>query len=386
MENFDPATQAVRGSLTTCYNPRMAKGHTSQWWKDHPEARQKLSDAKKGNTCGGGYKRTPETRARLSESVRAAFRAKREAGEPIGRPISLTQIESTCRVCHKTYIHRDDETGQFCSIPCRSLGILLRGSSYRKKALKFLEHICQRCGIELTEEGQIIVHHVDENRLNHAIENLQITCIPCHNKLHYGQARDARLFYGNRAIQRGVREILKGLKLDLSDKNLHATPQRVSRMFLEMFEGLYRQDEVGEILATTFPSEYEGIITHSGMLVFSMCPHHLLPVEYRVSLAYIATKTVGLSKLPRVVELMAKRPILQETLTREIAHALERHLTATAVLVRIRGKHSCMRIRGVKAIDDVVTTSTVLGAFRTVPEARAEALQLIRGGDNGVWD
>lgn len=181
-------------------------------------------------------------------------------------------------------------------------------------------------------------------------------------------------------VQQGVMLILEGLGLDLGDANLKDTPARVTRMFNEMFCGLWQTAEVESLLRKTFPSTYRGIIVHSGIHVFSMCPHHLLPVEYDIAVAYVAEYTVGLSKLPRVIELLAKRPILQETLTEEIADALEKHLYATGVVVVVKGKHSCMRVRGVRTLSDVVTTSSLRGLFNGDSSARAEALSLIHNG------
>lgn len=178
-------------------------------------------------------------------------------------------------------------------------------------------------------------------------------------------------------IEMSVRDMLIALGLDINDLNLLDTPRRVSKMYLEAFDGLVSVDSVKDILSITFPSKYEGIIVHDNMIVFSFCPHHLLPVEYNVSLAYISDKTVGLSKIPRAVELLAKRPILQETYTHEITEALVNHLDAKAALVIVKGKHSCMRIRGVRTLSDTVVTSDVKGIFKTDSAARAEAIQLL---------
>lgn len=180
---------------------------------------------------------------------------------------------------------------------------------------------------------------------------------------------------GQNAIKEGVRLILTGLGLDLDDDNIKETPDRVSKMYGEMFLGGF--GDVEQILSKTFPSSYSGILVHKNLLVFSACPHHLLPVEYEISLAYIAEKVVGLSKVPRAVEVLAKRLVLQETLTEDIATALEKYIGATAVLVIVKGQHACMRIRGVRTLTDQVVTSSIKGIFEKEPAARAEALALL---------
>src|SRR5207302_1438173 len=112
------------------------------------------------------------------------------------------------------------------------------------------------------------------------------------------------------------------LDLDIYDANFKDTPSRVARMYCEVFDGVWGLDKVEKLLCTTFPSNYKGIIIHNSILAFGFCPHHLLPVQYNISLGYISDKTVGLSKIPRAVELLAKRPVLQETFTHEISDML----------------------------------------------------------------
>ncbi len=174
-----------------------------------------------------------------------------------------------------------------------------------------------------------------------------------------------------------IKNLLLALGLDVHDANFKDTPKRVAKMYLEVFDGVQGLARVEDILSTTFPSNYKGIIIHKNILAFGFCPHHLLPVEYSVSLGYIAEKTVGLSKIPRAVELLAKRPVLQETFTHEISDMLVQHLNAKGVIVVVQGKHSCMRIRGVRTLSDVVITSDIKGVFENSPAARAEAMQLL---------
>jgi len=183
-------------------------------------------------------------------------------------------------------------------------------------------------------------------------------------------------------LEVAIREILLTLGINPEkDENFKDTPQRVARMYLEVFSGEGNGDRVKEILSTVFPTAYSGILTHNNILAFSFCPHHILPVEYNVSLGYISHRTVGLSKIPRVVELLAKRPVLQETFTHEIADVIEEHLEAKGVVVIVRGRHSCMRIRGVRTLTDVVVTSEVKGIFKEDFAARAEVMRLLDEGN-----
>lgn len=182
------------------------------------------------------------------------------------------------------------------------------------------------------------------------------------------------------AIEAAVAQILLALRVSPTDENFKGTPGRVARMYLEMFAGVNDIDKgaIEAILSMRFPSNYSGIVVHNDLLVFSMCPHHLLSVEYSISLAYISPITVGLSKIPRVVELLAKRPVLQETLTEDIAIVINTYLNATGVIVVVRGKHSCMRTRGVRTLSDVVVTSSLKGLFHSDPAAKAEVFQLLQ--------
>lgn len=180
-------------------------------------------------------------------------------------------------------------------------------------------------------------------------------------------------------ISEAVSTILRALCLDTEDPNFRGTPERVAKMYLEVFDGVGNHEQVKDILSTVFPSKYSGILIHNNMLAFSFCPHHLLPVEYDISLGYISDKTVGLSKIPRAVELLARRPVLQETFTHEIADMLEEHLEAKGVIVVVKGKHACMRIRGVRTLSDVVVTSDIKGIFKEDFAARAEVMRLLDG-------
>jgi len=184
-------------------------------------------------------------------------------------------------------------------------------------------------------------------------------------------------------IEKGMHYILRGLAndygLDLTDVNFKDTPKRVSKMYAEIFAGIKNTDkQVDSILNSSFPSTSEGMIIAKNIRAYSICPHHFLPVDYVVDIGYIPNgKVIGLSKLSRLVELLAKRPILQENLTEEIVNYLQK-LDILGVMVIIRGQHYCMKMRGVKQQNSEIITSAVRGNFKDNEKTRKEFLDLIR--------
>lgn len=180
----------------------------------------------------------------------------------------------------------------------------------------------------------------------------------------------SRKIINQRLIEQGVRLILKGINADLDDRNYKGTPKRVARMYKEIFSPPQNN-------LRTFEEHHEHMVILRGHRIFGMCPHHLLPVEMRVSIGYIPGKRVlGLSKLARCVEEHLTEPILQEALTDRIAGTLQDRLEPLGVAVVIVGVHGCMRYRGVRTTGDVLTSS-VSGVFRNVPSAKEEFLRLI---------
>ena len=163
------------------------------------------------------------------------------------------------------------------------------------------------------------------------------------------------------------------------DSHFRDTPARVGRAFAEMFDGLFDNGAgVKQLLCRTFPAKSEEMITMGPIKVFSICPHHFLPVEMKVWLAYIPhRKVLGLSKLARLAELLAKKPALQEDTTVEIAQKLQEGLKPKGVACLIKGRHFCMVMRGAR--QDVWTiTSSLQGAFLKDRETRAEFLDSVR--------
>jgi GTP cyclohydrolase I len=179
-------------------------------------------------------------------------------------------------------------------------------------------------------------------------------------------------------IRRAVREILLAVGEDPEREGLRETPDRVARMYAEIFEGLHQDPR--RHLKTMFTQKYDEILLVKDIRLVSFCEHHLLPVVGKAHIAYIPNgKVIGLSKIPRVVDVLAKRPQMQERLTEEVADLLMKELDARGVAVVIEASHSCMTIRGVAKPDSTFVTSAMRGAFREKPATRSELMSLIFG-------
>lgn len=179
-------------------------------------------------------------------------------------------------------------------------------------------------------------------------------------------------------IRRAVREILLAVGEDPDREGLRDTPDRVARMYTEVFQGL-RQDPRAH-LAKLFTQKYDEMVLIKDIRVVSFCEHHLLPVVGRAHVAYVPNgKVVGLSKIPRVIDVLAKRPQMQERLTEELADLLMRELDAKGVAVVIEASHSCMTIRGVSKPDGTFVTSAMRGVFKERLATRSEVMSLIFG-------
>jgi GTP cyclohydrolase I len=179
-------------------------------------------------------------------------------------------------------------------------------------------------------------------------------------------------------LRAAVREILLAVGEDPDREGLRDTPDRVARMYEEMFAGL-RKDPC-EPLQKTFREKYDEMVLVKGIGFESLCEHHLLPFIGRAHVAYLPNgRIVGLSKLARVVEILARRPQVQERMTEDLAELIMQQLDARGVGVVLEASHTCMTIRGVRKADSVCTTSAVRGVFKTNQSTRAELMALIHG-------
>ena len=182
-------------------------------------------------------------------------------------------------------------------------------------------------------------------------------------------------------VAKKVAELLTVLGVDLDDENYEETPERFGSYLQDAF-GYKIENDLRKWKKSVFPTSYEGMITQTGIWANSMCPHHLLPVEYKINLAYIPSgNVIGLSKLARIGIACAKTPTLQEDFAVNIADSLEVVLKTENVAVLVSGVHSCMTIRGVAAHDSKTTTSIFRGDFYRDLNTRNEFLSLVRMAD-----
>ena len=178
-------------------------------------------------------------------------------------------------------------------------------------------------------------------------------------------------------IRHAVREILLAVGEDPDREGLRETPDRVARMYVELFGGLHRSP--AEHLQRCFTQEYDEIVLVKEISFASLCEHHLLPFIGTAHVGYLPDgKIVGLSKLPRVVDEVARRPQVQERMTEEIADLVMQELDARGVAVVVEAMHTCMAIRGVKKSNSICITSAMRGRFKENQSTRAEVLSLIR--------
>ncbi len=182
-------------------------------------------------------------------------------------------------------------------------------------------------------------------------------------------------------IRRAVREILLAVGENPDREGLVETPDRVARMYAEVFQGLHQDPRIH--LTKAFTQKYDEMVLIKDIRFVSFCEHHLLPVIGNAHVAYIPNgKVVGLSKIPRVVDVLSKRPQMQERLTEQLADLLVKELDARGVAVVIEASHSCMTIRGVNKPNASFVTSAVRGAFKERSATRSEVMSLIFGAKN----
>jgi GTP cyclohydrolase I len=180
-------------------------------------------------------------------------------------------------------------------------------------------------------------------------------------------------------IRKAVREILIAVGENPDREGLLETPDRVARMYAEIFGGLHNDPAIH--LQKTFTQKHDEMVLVKDIEFASCCEHHLMPFTGKAHIAYLPNgRIVGLSKLARVVDAVAKRPQVQERMTEEIADLIMKHLKARGVGVIIEADHSCMSIRGVRKPGAMTITSSMRGGFLDHPPTRAEMMSLVFGG------
>ena len=187
---------------------------------------------------------------------------------------------------------------------------------------------------------------------------------------------------------KGYEDILEGIRLlgfDVDDENFSETAKRAAKGLHELIHDQKQvKTEVAALLAKTFPAKYTEMVISKHNTCFGVCPHHLLPVIYRISMAYIPTeKVLGLSKLSRLARMIARAPRLQEDLTHELADILHVELQSQGSAVYIEGLHMCMAARGVGAHEARLVTSGVRGVFLELA-TREEFIKLVLAPQSGV--
>ena len=179
-------------------------------------------------------------------------------------------------------------------------------------------------------------------------------------------------------IEKAVREILFAIGEDPDREGLFETPQRVARMYGEIFSGLYQDPtkHSGKI----FHEDYNEIVVLRDIAFSSTCEHHLMPFTGKAHIAYLPSgNIIGLSKLARILDCFAKRPQVQERLTVQVADFLMEQLKPKGIAVVVEASHTCMTVRGAKKPGSVMVTSALRGAFIKDHRTRAEVMSLIKG-------
>lgn len=173
-------------------------------------------------------------------------------------------------------------------------------------------------------------------------------------------------------IQEAIEKLLSAFGEDVSRQGLERTPERVARMYDELLAG-YRVDPYALINNAIFDVDYDDMVIVRDIEFYSLCEHHLLPFLGKAHVAYIPRgKVIGLSKIPRIVDLFARRLQVQERMTNQISEFLEAAIDPFGVAVVLEGLHLCSKIRGVKKSESRMITSSMTGAFRENEMTRQE--------------
>ena len=192
--------------------------------------------------------------------------------------------------------------------------------------------------------------------------------------------------FDGESIQSAILQILEAVGENPERDGLKNTPLRVSRMYAELLAG-YKADPEKMVNGAVFEVSYDEMVIVRDIEFYSMCEHHILPFMGRVHVAYIPSgKVIGLSKIPRIVDMFARRLQVQERMTRQIADFIRDVLKPQGVAVVVEALHLCTMMRGVRKHDARMTTSAMHGAFRANLATRQEFLDNISRGATSLWD
>jgi len=370
--NFDPKG-CDRGKYTR------GKTYEELYGEDKSESIKK----QRGETLKETYSKNPDLRKSRGQGQ------KRKAGK---RKMKKGMKKSTCKVCKKVFWYSSkDNSGIYCSKKCNKIdqsNISKRIWKTSRKnergiKLKIIDErgsFCEKCGKDFSSNPHsLCLHHLHYNYYTSSdLSQFILLCKSCHTKLHNKIRREQENYLGHTNIMKSIVSLLESLGVSLDDPNFKSTPQRVARMYTELCFGLFTDinKEMKDILSTVFPSSNDEMIIYEGESV-GMCPHHLLPVLYRFYIGIIPNGfVVGASKPQRIVDLLSSIPDIQEDITVKVKKAIQDVIKPSGIIVFMEGKHMCMRIRGIKAPNAVVRTSSLAGSF-TKNEVRNEFLTLI---------
>lgn len=189
-------------------------------------------------------------------------------------------------------------------------------------------------------------------------------------------------------IKEAVKLLLEGIGEDTGREGLLETPDRIARMYGEIFAGM--EEDAGEHLAKTFPVASNEIVMVNDITFYSVCEHHLMPFYGRAHIAYLPNgRVVGLSKLARTVEVYARRPQIQEQMTIQIVDAIMQHLHPQGAMVMLEAEHMCMTMRGVKKPGSKTVTVASRGCFQENPQWQRLFFEILKqqkgGNQNEDW-
>ena len=180
-------------------------------------------------------------------------------------------------------------------------------------------------------------------------------------------------------IENAVADILEAIEVDSEREGLQNTPQKVAEMYEEIFSGI-NEDPEEHLELVLEDEDYEDLVLVKDINFYSMCEHHLVPFFGKAHVAYIPKdgQVTGLSRLAKVVQSVAKRPQLQERMTKMIADAIDNVLDPLGVCVIVEAEQMCMTMRGIKQSESRTVTSSVRGSFRSDEKSREEVMNLIK--------
>lgn len=185
----------------------------------------------------------------------------------------------------------------------------------------------------------------------------------------------------NQAAVNAMRDFLTALGIDLKAQGMEETPARVAKLYALLFSGVGK--ETAPLWGETYTTNSDGMVAIRGIPFCSMCEHHLVPFFGKVDIVYLPAhgKVAGLGKFTNLINLISRRPQLQERMTQEIAHAILKDLSARGVLVSVRAQQLCMSIRGESAYDTTIITTETCGVLKSDAALSAQALALIQQKD-----